>query len=254
MKPEILIVNDDGIYSPGIQALADAMVKVGNITVIAPDKEQSGKSHSLTLNDPIRLKHVNLKKGLKGWAVNGTPVDCAKVAIKKLFDKKPDLVFSGINLGANLGRNLIYSGTVSAAYEGSILGVSSAAISLDSFKGNNFVAAKYVATKIANHLLKHKLPKGTMLNVNVPDIAKKDLKGFLVTKQGSQSFVDTYEKRIDPRGNSYFWIRGEMINDDSSIEYDGEAVSSGYVSVTPIQFRITNELYINELKKKILYE
>ena len=254
MKPEILIINDDGIYSPGIQALADAMVKVGNITVIAPDKEQSGKSHSLTLNDPIRLKHVNLKKGLKGWAVNGTPVDCAKVAIKKLFDKKPDLVFSGINLGANLGRNLIYSGTVSAAYEGSILGVSSAAISLDSFKGNNFVAAKYVATKIANHLLKHKLPKGTMLNVNVPDIAKKDLKGFLVTKQGSQSFVDTYEKRIDPRGNSYFWIRGEMINDDSSIEYDGEAVSSGYVSVTPIQFRITNELYINELKKKILYE
>tara|TARA_B100000073_G_scaffold297072_1_gene261996 strand:+ start:164 stop:928 length:765 start_codon:yes stop_codon:yes gene_type:complete len=254
MKPLILIVNDDGIYSPGIQALADAMVKIGKVTIIAPDNEQSGKSHSLTLNDPIRLKHVNLKKGLKGWAVNGTPVDCAKVAIKKLFDKKPDLVFSGINLGANLGRNLIYSGTVSAAYEGSILGVSSAAISLDSFKGNNFVAAKYVATKIANHLLKHKLPKGTMLNVNVPDIAKKDLKGFLVTKQGSQSFVDTYEKRIDPRGNSYFWIRGEMINDDSSIEYDGEAVSSGYVSVTPIQFRITNELYINELKKKILYE
>ena len=242
MKPLILIVNDDGIYSPGIQALADAMVKIGKVTIIAPDNEQSGKSHSLTLNDPIRLKHVNLKKGLKGWAVNGTPVDCAKVAIKKLFDKKPDLVFSGINLGANLGRNLIYSGTVSAAYEGSILGVSSAAISLDSFKGNNFVAAKYVATKIANHLLKHKLPKGTMLNVNVPDIAKKDLKGFLVTKQGSQSFVDTYEKRIDPRGNSYFWIRGEMINDDSSIEYDGEAVSSGYVSVTPIQFRITNEL------------
>ena len=254
MKPEILIVNDDGIYSSGIQALADAMVKIGNVKIVAPDKEQSGKSHSITLNDPVRLKPVNLKKGLKGWAVTGTPVDCAKVAIKKLFDKKPDLVFSGINLGANLGRNLIYSGTVSAAYEGSILGVSSAAISLDSFKGNNFVAAKYVATKIANHLLKHKLPKGTMLNVNVPDIAKKDLKGFLVTKQGSQSFVDTYEKRIDPRGNSYFWIRGEMINDDSSIEYDGEAVSSGYVSVTPIQFRITNELYINELKKKILYE
>ena len=254
MKPIILIVNDDGIYSQGIQALADAMVKIGKVTIIAPDKEQSGKSHSLTLNDPIRLKYVNLKNGLKGWAVNGTPVDCAKVAIKNLFDKKPDLVFSGINLGANLGRNLIYSGTVSAAYEGSVLGIPSAAISLDSFKGNNFAAAKYVVTKIANHLLKHKLPKGTMLNVNVPDVNKKDLKGFLVTKQGNQSFVDTYEKRIDPRGNSYFWIKGEMINDDPSIEYDGEAVSNGYVSITPIQFRITNELYINELKKKILYE
>ena len=254
MKPEILIVNDDGIYSPGIQALADAMVKVGKVTIVAPDKEQSGKSHSLTLNDPIRLKSVNLKKKLKGWAVTGTPVDCAKIAIKNLFNKKPDLVLSGINLGANLGTNLIYSGTISAAYEGAILGISSAAISLDSFKGKKFEVAKYVATIIANHLLKHRLPKGTMLNVNVPDIGKKELKGFRVTKQGNQSFIDTYEERIDPRGDSYFWIKGEMINDNSSIEYDGEAVASGYVSITPIQFKITNELYINELKKKILYE
>ena len=254
MKPEILIVNDDGIYSPGIQALADAMVKIGNVTIVAPDKEQSGKSHSLTLNDPIRLKTVNIKKGLKGWAVNGTPVDCVKVAIKNLFNKKPDLVLSGINLGANLGKNLIYSGTVAAAYEGTVLGISSAAISLDSFKGKNFIVAKYVATKIANHLLNHKLPQGTMLNVNVPNINKKNLKEFLVTKQGNQSFVDIYEKRIDPRGNAYFWIKGELINDDSSVEYDGKAVKSGYISVTPIQFRMTNEPYINKLKKKIIHE
>ena len=254
MKPEILIVNDDGIYSPGIQALADAMVKIGNVTIVAPDKEQSGKSHSLTLNEPIRLKTVNIKKGLKGWAVNGTPVDCVKVAIKNLFNKKPDLVLSGINLGANLGKNLIYSGTVAAAYEGTVLGISSAAISLDSFKGKNFIVAKYVATKIANHLLNHKLPQGTMLNVNVPNINKKNLKEFLVTKQGNQSFVDIYEKRIDPRGNAYFWIKGELINDDSSVEYDGKAVKSGYISVTPIQFRMTNESYINKLKKKIIHE
>ena len=254
MKPKILIVNDDGIYSPGIQALADAMAKIGNVTIVAPDKEQSGKSHSLTLNEPIRLKTVNIKKGLKGWAVNGTPVDCVKVAIKNLFNKKPDLVLSGINLGANLGKNLIYSGTVAAAYEGTVLGISSAAISLDSFKGKNFIVAKYVATKIANHLLNHKLPQGTMLNVNVPNINKKNLKEFLVTKQGNQSFVDIYEKRIDPRGNAYFWIKGEMINDDSSVEYDGKAVKSGYISVTPIQFRMTNEPYINKLKKKIIHE
>tara|TARA_Y100000591_G_scaffold305875_1_gene303822 strand:- start:58 stop:822 length:765 start_codon:yes stop_codon:yes gene_type:complete len=254
MKPEILIVNDDGIYSYGIQALADAMVKIGNVKIVAPDKEQSGKSHSITLNDPVRLKPVNLKKGLKGWAVTGTPVDCAKVAIKNIFNKKPDLVLSGINLGANLGKNLIYSGTVSAAYEGTILGIPSAAISLDSFKGKNFAVAKYAATIIANHLLKHKLPKGTMLNVNVPNISKKDLKGFLVTKQGNQSFSDTYEKRIDPRGNSYFWIKGKMINDDSCVAYDGQAVFSGYISITPIQFTLTNEPYINQLKKKILHE
>ncbi len=254
MKPEILIVNDDGIYSPGIQALADAMVKIGNVTIVAPDKEQSGKSHSLTLSDPIRLKTVNIKRGLKGWSVTGTPVDCVKVAIKNLFNKKPDLVLSGINLGANLGKNLIYSGTVAAAYEGTVLGISSAAISLDSFKGKNFIAAKYVATKIANHLLNHKLPQGTMLNVNVPNTSKKNLKGFLITKQGNQSFVDIYEKRIDPRGNSYFWIKGEMINNDSSVEYDGAAVKSGYISITPILFKMTNEPYINKLKKKILYE
>ena len=254
MKPEILIVNDDGIYSPGIEALADAMVKIGKVTIIAPDKEQSGKSHSITLNNPIRLKSVNLKNGLKGWSANGTPVDCAKVAIKTLLNRKPALVISGINLGANLGKNMIYSGTISAAFEGTILGIPSAAISLDSFKAENFAGAKYVATSIANHLLKHKLPEGTMLNVNVPNIDQKDLKGFLVTKQGNQSFRDIFEKRIDPRGNSYFWIKGEMVNNDFSIEYDGEAVSKGYVSITPVHFHLTNELYINELKKKIVYE
>tara|TARA_B100000575_G_scaffold174321_1_gene139745 strand:+ start:159 stop:917 length:759 start_codon:yes stop_codon:yes gene_type:complete len=251
MKPEILIVNDDGIYSPGIQALADAMVNIGNVTIVAPDKEQSGKSHSLTLSDPIRLKSVSLKKGQRGWAVSGTPVDCAKVAIKNILNKKPDLVLSGINLGANLGKNLIYSGTVSAAYEGTILGIPSAAISLDSLKGKNFVLAKYTATIIAGHLLKHKLPKGTMLNVNVPNIDKKDLKGFLITKQGTQIFTDTYEERIDPRGESYFWIKGEIISDDSSLEYDGQAVENGYISITPIQFVLTNDSYINQLQKNI---
>ena len=254
MKPEILIVNDDGIYSPGIQALADEMVNIGNVTIVAPDKEQSGKSHSLTLNDPLRLKSVSLKSGLKGLAVSGTPVDCVKVAIRNIFNKKPDLVLSGINLGANLGNNLIYSGTVSAAYEGTILDIPSAAISLDSFKGKNFAVAKYAATIIANHLLKYKLPKGTMLNVNIPNIGKKDLKGFLITKQGNQIFTDTYQKRIDPRGKSYFWIKGEMINDDSNVEYDGKAVASGYISITPIQFALTNESYINQLKKKIVHE
>ena len=130
-------------------------------------------------------------------------------------NKKNKLTSSaGINLGANLGKNLIYSGTISAAFEGTILGIPSAAISLDSFKAENFAGAKYVATSIANHLLKHKLPEGTMLNVNVPNIDQKDLKGFLVTKQGNQSFRDLFEKRIDPRGNSYFWIKGELINDN----------------------------------------
>ena len=170
MKPNILIVNDDGIQSPGIQALAKAMESIGSITIVAPEQEQSAKSHSITLNDPIRLKLVTLKRGLKGWSVKGTPVDCTKIALKNLFRKKPDLLISGINLGSNLGKNLIYSGTVSAAYEGTILGVPSAAISLDSITAKEFSAAKQVSISIATYLLKNKLPKGTMLNVNVPYI------------------------------------------------------------------------------------
>ena len=154
MKPNILIVNDDGIQSPGIQALAKAMENIGSITIVAPDKEQSAKSHSITLNDPIRLKLVNLKRGLKGWSVKGTPVDCAKIALKSLFKKKPDLLISGINLGSNLGKNLIYSGTISAAYEGTILGIPSAAISLDSFQAKDFTNAKQVSISIATYLLK----------------------------------------------------------------------------------------------------
>ena len=254
MKPNILIVNDDGIFAPGIKALAEAMESLGSITIVAPEKEQSGKSHSISLNTPIRIKPVKLKKSLKGWSVLGTPVDSAKIALKILLKRKPDLVISGINLGANLGKNLIYSGTVSAAFEGAILGIPSAAISLDSFKASRFSVAKDVAFSIANHLLKHKLPKGTMLNVNVPYINAKKLKGYLVTKQGELSFIDSYEKRVDPRGQSYYWIKGVIGNTDQSIEYDGEAVANGYVSITPIHYNITNKLYMNELKHKIIHE
>ena len=246
MKPNILIVNDDGIQSPGIHALAKAMESLGSVTIVAPDQEQSAKSHSITLNDPIRIKSVNLKKGLKGWSVNGTPADCAKIALKSLFKKKPDLMISGINLGSNLGKNLIYSGTIGAAYEGTNLGIPSAAISLDSIHAKEFTAAKQVSISIATHLLKYKLPKGTLLNVNVPYIRKKRIKGFRITKQGESGFKDTYERRVDPRGKPYFWIKGEIRYTDSSIEFDGEAILNGYVSITPIDFDLTNKIYLKK--------
>ena len=254
MKPNILIVNDDGIQSQGIQALAQAMANLGSITIVAPEQEQSAKSHSITLNDPIRLKSVNLKAGFKGWSVKGTPVDCAKIALKSLFKKKPDLLISGINLGSNLGKNLIYSGTIGAAYEGTILGIQSAAISLDSFQAKDFKAAKQVSISIATYLLKNKLPKGTMLNVNIPYISKNKIKGFRITKQGKSGFIDTFERRVDPRGRSYFWIKGKIRNADPSIEYDGEAILNGYVSITPIHFELTNKLFINKLEKEFVYD
>jgi len=252
MKPDILIINDDGIQSPGILALAQAMESLGSITIVAPDQEQSAKSHSITLNDPIRINPVNLKRGFKGWSVKGTPVDCAKIALKSLFKKKPDLLISGINLGSNLGKNLVYSGTISAAYEGTTLGIPSAAISLDSFTAKEFSAAKQVSISIATYLLKNKLPKGTMLNVNVPYIRKNKIKGFRVTKQGRSGFIDTFEKRVDPRGRSYFWIKGKISNFDSSVEFDGEAILNGYVSITPINFDLTNNVFMKKLKQEFI--
>lgn len=254
MKPNILVVNDDGIFSPGIQALAEAISSIGSVTIVGPNKEQSAKSHSITLDDPVRMKSVDLKRGFKGWSVQGSPVDCTKIAIKNLFKNKPDLVISGINLGANLGKNLIYSGTIAAAYEGTILGISSAAISLDSSNAKEFRVVKDISTLIATNLLKHKLPKGIMLNINVPAIQKRKIKGMRVTKQGESSFIDSFERRTDPRGKSYFWIKGVIRNRESSIEFDSGAVANGYVSVTPIDFNLTNEEYINELNLKSLYE
>ena len=163
-------------------------------------------------------------------------------------------MISGINLGSNLGKNLIYSGTISAAYEGTILGIPSAAISLDSFQAKEFTVAKQVSISIANYLLKNKIPKGTMLNVNIPYISKNKIKGFRITKQGESSYKDIFERRIDPRGRSYFWIKGKIINTDSSIEYDGEAILNGYVSITPIDFDLTNKLFINKLEKELIYD
>ncbi len=248
MNPKILITNDDGIFSSGINALSDVMSEIGDVTIVAPNNEQSAKSHALTLQNPIKIEAVSLRNGFQGWSVQGTPVDCVKLALKSLLHHKPNLIISGINQGANLGRNLIYSGTVSAAYEGAILGIPSLAISLDSFKNNNFKCSKFVAKSIAKYVLKHIPPKGTMLNVNVPNIDIDSLKGYLITRQGNQYFLDDFEKRDNPRNETYYWITGKKIDEDSSIDFDGRAVSEGYVSITPIHFDLTNTSYLNELK------
>ena len=254
MRPRILITNDDGIYSPGIQALSEAISEIGEITIVAPNIEQSAKSHSITLSNPIKIRFIKLNNGINGWAVDGTPVDCTKIAIKSILNHKPDLIISGINQGANLGRNMIYSGTISAAYEGAILGIPSMAISLASYRIDNFIGSKFVAQKIARHLLKYGIPKGTMLNVNVPYTDLKNIRGNLITRQGNQYFIDDFEKRVDPRKQTYYWMKGKIVDHDSSLEYDGKAVAEGYVSITPINFNITNESYMNELNRQFLDE
>ena len=249
IKPKILITNDDGISSRGIYALWEAMNDIGETFIAAPSSEQSASSHSLTLSSPLRVEILERKNGFKGWSISGTPVDCVKIAIRSLMKKSPDILVSGVNHGANLGNNIMYSGTVSAATEGMIMGVPSIAISLASYETDNYDVVKKYAKNIVTNVLDHGLPQDTLLNVNVPYCKLKEIRGLKITSQGNQYFIDEYEKRFDPRNNEYYWIKGQMIDEDQSIDYDGKAIQENYVSVTPIHFKLTNELYKKDLKK-----
>ena len=248
-KPKILITNDDGIFAPGIYALWEAMQEVGQTTVVAPDTEQSAVGHAITLSDPLRVEGIHRTGGFEGFAVSGTPADCAKIAIRSLMDKKPDVLISGINRGANLGNNIIYSGTVSAATEGTMLGIPSVAISINSFNSDEFRAAKETAIKVVHYLINNSLPNGTLLNVNVPYCPPEEIKGIKVTRQGNQYFQDDFDQRKDPRGRTYYWMKGKIVDEDQELYYDSKAVCDGYVSITPIHFQMTDESYFMKLEE-----
>lgn len=249
MKPTILISNDDGISADGILALASEIKKFANIIVIAPHTQQSAVGHSITMSDPIRARKVYHGKKFFGYAVEGTPADSVKLAVHTLLkNKKIDLLISGINQGANTAINIIYSGTVSAATEGTILGLPSFAISLTSYTEKNFKPAAKFAAKLAKIIIKKGLPKGVLLNVNVPAIPENKIKGALVTKQGKSSWDDTFEKRIDPANREYFWLTGSMYKIDESNEYDVKAVDEGYISVTPIHYDLTDFEFYEKMK------
>tara|TARA_A100001011_G_C14240525_1_gene813052 strand:- start:675 stop:1442 length:768 start_codon:yes stop_codon:yes gene_type:complete len=250
IKPKILITNDDGISSEGIYALWDAMQDVGETFIAAPSIEKSATSHSLTLSDPLRANIIEREHGFKGWSISGTPVDCVKLAIRSLMGDRPDVLISGINHGANLGNNIMYSGTVSAAAEGMIMGIPSIAISLASYETDNYDVSKKFAKKIVEKVIANGIPKDILLNVNVPYCNEDEIKGVRITRQGSQYFVDEFEERIDPRNGNYFWIKGKMIDEDKSIEFDGAAIKENYVSITPIHYRLTNESFFNDLKNQ----
>ena len=246
-RPKILVTNDDGIFSPGIYALWEAMQEIGDVTIVAPDSEKSAVGHAITITDPIRVEKIQRKNGFKGFAVKGTPADCVKIAGRSLMKSPPDIVVSGINSGANVGSNIIYSGTVSAATEGTILGIPSVAISLNSIKGGDMTAAQKVAVTVVKKVLENGLPTGILLNVNVPYIPERAIKGYRITKQGKLVFKDRFEKREDPRGKFYYWMMGEIINDTDS-ESDGYAIQNDYVSITPIHYQLTEESYIKTLE------
>jgi 5'-nucleotidase len=244
----ILVTNDDGIYTDGIYWLWEAVKDFGNVLVVAPDTEKSAVGHAITITNPLRTKHVNRRGGFSGYAVNGTPADCVKIAVRSILKSPPDLVVSGINYGANVGTNVIYSGTVSAATEGTFLGIPSVAVSIDSHHPEDFKPAMDITQNTLNKVLEFGLPEGTLLNVNVPDIPGAMIKGTRITTQGNAYFKDRFEKREDPRGNIYYWMTGESIDPDSSGNTDNWALKDGYISVTPIHYKLTNETFMSDLE------
>ncbi|MFH0734942.1 MAG: 5'/3'-nucleotidase SurE [bacterium] len=238
---KILVSNDDGIYSRGIYALVEALREIGEVIVVAPLTEQSAVGHAITMKIPLRVtQHFRGGGKLFGYAVDGTPADCIKMGIRNIMQESPDLVVSGINHGSNTAINIIYSGTVSAAREAAIMDVPSIAVSITSHDVKDFTYAAKVAKQVALQVLEHGLTKGTMLNVNVPNLPEDQINGIKITKQGLSKWDDIYEKRIDPYGNDYYWLTGNLVNSDNEMDRDQMAIMNNYVSVTPIHFDLTD--------------
>lgn len=250
-KPVILVTNDDGITAPGLHALVDAVKDLGELIVVAPDSPQSGMGHAITLNQPLRLDKVDVHGEHDWYQTSGTPVDCVKLAIDKLLHRKPDLCLSGINHGSNSSINVIYSGTMSAAMEGAIEGIPSAGFSLLNHSLDaDFTTAKAVARKVAMNILRHGLPTGTLLNVNIPDIPLSEVKGMKICRQAMAKWQEEFEERMDPSRRKYYWLTGKFINNDKGEDTDEWALAHHYVSVVPVQFDLTAHHAISFLNEQ----
>ena len=244
----ILLTNDDGIYAKGIEVLHAHLCEDYEVVVVAPETEQSAVGHAITLTDPLRVKTVDRNGAFFGYAVKGTPADCVKLAINELVELAPDLVVSGINLGANVGINVIYSGTVSAATEGTILGVPAIAFSINSFRDPDFEPAARFARLLVRQVGEHGLPPHTSLNVNVPAIPESKIKGVRVTRQGITRFVEKFDRRVDPRENVYYWQCGTTPPLDEDGNTDASALANDCISITPIQHDLTNYDFLESLR------
>jgi 5'-nucleotidase len=250
----ILVTNDDGINSRGIYDLVLALREIGNVIVIAPLGEQSAVGHALTVSLPLRVTEFHKNGEFFGFAVSGTPADCVKLALRTFLGEqglpRPDIVVSGINHGRNTAVNIIYSGTVSAATEATVLDVPAIAVSLTSYDPNaDFSAAAEFMKRFTPHVAKTGLPRGTLLNVNVPPLPFDELKGALYTRQGASYWEDDFEKRMDPQERPYYWLKGKYILEDTEDDIDDIAIRQDKISVTPIHYDLTNHSFLEELRK-----
>jgi 5'-nucleotidase len=247
----LLLTNDDGINAPGLAALYEGVKDLGEVTVVAPDVERSAVGHAITLSDPLRVSEHHSPEGMRGFAVTGTPADCVKIAVASILDSPPDVVLSGINQGANVGTNVLYSGTVSAATEAAMLGIPAAALSLADRHFSDFRAAASFARAAAIKIGERGLPPGTSLNVNVPPLAPGDIRGVVITRQGALRVREWFDQRVDPRDHLYYWMAGVETVDESAegSSFDDAVLRKGCISVTPLHYDLTHGTMLAELEE-----
>jgi 5'-nucleotidase len=232
----ILVTNDDGVHSPGLIALFKVMKELGDAYIVAPDRERSAVGHALTLHRPLRVEELRERV----YAINGTPTDAVVIGVNKVLPEKPGLVVSGINRGGNLGDDITYSGTVSAAIEGTILSIPSLAVSVHGDKNCHFESAAFYALKVAKYIVARQLPYDTFLNVNVPNLPKGQIRGIKITRQGKRIYSNSIAEVLSPRGEKHFWIGGGVPYWEHGEDIDITAVEEGFVSVTPVHLDFTN--------------
>lgn len=245
-RPQLLLTNDDGIYAEGISALRAALLEVGEVTIVAPERPRSASGHAITLHKPLRADRVPLPWGGEGYASNGTPSDCVVLGLYALMPHC-DLVISGINLGPNLGEDLTYSGTVSAAMEGAICGKPAIAASIAAYEHPEFGPTARFIARLARQVLHHGLPPDILLNVNVPNLPEDALAGVAITHQGKRRYDGRVERRVDPRGRPYYWLGGETIPDIDEEGSDGATIVAGKISVTPLHLNLTSFPFMSPL-------
>jgi len=243
--PTILITNDDGIHSPGLTALKQALASLGRVVTVAPDRDNSAISHALTMNRPLKL--TELENDV--YTLDGTPTDCVSIGLSKVLDRKPDLLVSGINNGPNIGDDITYSGTVSAAIEGTMYAVSSMAVSMAGDPPINFTRADAVVRSLAEIVMRHGLPANTLVNVNIPDTINP--KGIRVTRQGRRIWQQAVHEVKDPRGRVHYWIGGGTPLLDSGRDTDVQVLSEGYVTISPIHLDLTNHEGISYFREDL---
>ena len=262
----ILISNDDGIFALGVRTLANTLAQAGHqVTVVCPDRERSATGHGLTLHQPIRANQVNsvFDENVVAWSCSGTPADCVKFALSAVLKTRPDFVLSGINHGPNLGTDVLYSGTVSAAMEGVLDGIPSVAFSLASFSDFEFQPAADFALKLLHKLSEKDYPKPPLLSINVPPVESDKIAGVLVTRQGLRRYIEKFERRLDPRGKSYYWLEGEIVEDIEQPEdrnlpphimTDVQAIRDRFITITPLQYNLTDAVITKHLYEQNFFD